>query len=1536
MKKQLLRTFLLFSLSIWCILPNSFAQISCNPGSLTFDQTITFSGASVQDNNIFEFDVCSGWNITDGQITIMVSGDLDGDNGQDERWIIGTEFAANAFDIGNTGNPLDQCDNTITSGPFGLSPLALSSWNADGTITFNIAATPENMYMICSNPMVSFRLELCYTECAPPVASCLPAVNAVLDATNPTNITLTPADIHAGITASCGIESLQLGSAASYSCMDIGQFFPVTLIVTDNCGQTDNCQTTVSVVDALPPVAVCNDLTIQLDVTGTGFAFAINALNPVMGVGNGSSDNCGGFNATLSQGTFTCADIGIQTVTLTVTDNVGLTDNCVANLTIEDNVNPQVVCASTTLQLDNNGNATLNPNDAVFAINEACTVAMVTASQTLFTCANITTGFPNIVTIEVTDQSNNMGFCNANIFVEDNVNPIAICSNITLPLNQFGSANITPAQIGGNSTDNCTITGLMLDNVNFMCADIGQNTVTLTVTDQSNNSSTCTAVVTVIDQTPPTPVCQNFTVSVDANGLATINFNNIVITATDNCGVLPGGQLTQDAFNCSELGANTVTASVTDVNGLTGSCQSTVIVVDLIPPTALCQDLTIDLDANGNATISPTQIDNGSNDNCNMITFSVFPSTFTCSNVGGNVVTLTVNDQSSNASTCNATVTVRDVTNPIALCQDATIFLDENGEATLTPNQIDNGSNDACGIASLALSKTAFDCSNIGSNTVVLTVTDNNGNISTCSANATVVDAIPAVILCRPSINTVNEPGVCGAEVILLPPVVIEENCSIVNVSNNAPNPFPIGTTTVTWTLTDAGGNPTSCLQNVTVNDTEAPEIECGASFVAHTSADNCGYPSYLLTPATATDNCSIMSITNDAPNFFPPGQYMVNYTATDFSGNSATCMQWVKIFDTTLPKLNSCPGDQIVEATNDDGAEATWPLPTAIDNCPGDIIWISSHNPGDFFLLGETEVTYTGFDQSGNSVECTFIIKVVPQPLPLTLQCLETIEISTQQDIDLDQIVWNSPLVQSLCEECDILKDAAFEHLGQFEGHNYYVFNSDEMTYEEAQLMAEDLGGYLTIISSEKENRFLHNELEEGTTAWFGLHDLGNGVPQWSDGEVYETNDWQEDITLISGTATGFVLTTEGDWQIQPMDESNYFLFEIPCYNLEMQTDNADNIGIPGTTTIVTYLATDMCGHEVTCDFELVFTEETVDYCTSASIVTDEDKQHFINHLVLGDYTNESGNNDGYGDFTDEYILLTPGEIVDFFANFGPLEHENPLYCRIWIDLNADGDFYDENELLGEAIDVLEMQDQLAVPFVDGSISSTRLRLAVSRFGYPEPCGAFENGEVEDYTVIFNHQLSACQTDVSLQGFRDGFSAQLSWVTQTNCQITTYDIERSTNGVDFEKIETDLADYTLKNIPEIYEGIDANPANGKNWYRLEVFPANSASFYTNVIQLKFNDEIQQITLYPNPADEYVNLHVKEATTSPATLQIFNTLGQPMYLQAFDELTSDDLQISLDGLVDGTYYVHLRIEGKRPFVQKLVVGKLNGFVPSAK
>ncbi len=67
--------------------------------------------------------------------------------------------------------------------------------------------------------------------------------------------------------------------------------------------------------------------------------------------------------------------------------------------------------------------------------------------------------------------------------------------------------------------------------------------------------------------------------------------------------------------------------------------------------------------------------------------------------------------------------------------------------AYIAASQIDNGSNDACGIASLSVVPGSFDCSNVGANTVTLTVTDNNGNVSTADAVVTVEDNVAPVAL---------------------------------------------------------------------------------------------------------------------------------------------------------------------------------------------------------------------------------------------------------------------------------------------------------------------------------------------------------------------------------------------------------------------------------------------------------------------------------------------------------------------------------------------------------------------------------------------------------------------------------------------------------------------------------------------------------------------------------------------------------------------------------------------------------------------
>src|SRR5204863_8090944 len=129
-------------------------------------------------------------------------------------------------------------------------------------------------------------------------------------------------------------------------------------------------------------------------------------------------------------------------------------------------------------------------------------------------------------------------------------------------------------------------------------------------------------------------------------------------------------------------------------------------VVDSVPPVAVCKDLTVQLDATGHPTITPADLYTASFGSCGIASLSLDKTNFDCTNIGTNSVTLTVTDNNGNLSTCTATVTVADSVPPLAVSQPLTIQLDATGHATITPEQINNGSSDACGIASLSLDKT--------------------------------------------------------------------------------------------------------------------------------------------------------------------------------------------------------------------------------------------------------------------------------------------------------------------------------------------------------------------------------------------------------------------------------------------------------------------------------------------------------------------------------------------------------------------------------------------------------------------------------------------------------------------------------------------------------------------------------------------------------------------------------------------------------------------------------------------------------------
>src|SRR5690606_28929105 len=155
------------------------------------------------------------------------------------------------------------------------------------------------------------------------------------------------------------------------------------------------------------------------------------------------------------------------------------------------------------------------------------------------------------------------------------------------------------------------------------------------------------------------------------------------------------------------------------------TCTTTVTVEDNIAPIAQCiAPITIQLDANGEASIDVTDIDDGSFDNCDIDTMTLSQTDFDCSHVGDNTIILTVTDVNGNVSTCTTTVTVEDNIAPTAQCvAPITIQLDANGEASIDVTDIDDGSFDNCDIDTMTLSQTNFDCSHVGDNIVILTVT---------------------------------------------------------------------------------------------------------------------------------------------------------------------------------------------------------------------------------------------------------------------------------------------------------------------------------------------------------------------------------------------------------------------------------------------------------------------------------------------------------------------------------------------------------------------------------------------------------------------------------------------------------------------------------------------------------------------------------------------------------------------------------------------------------------------------------------------
>ncbi|MGK0363803.1 MAG: hypothetical protein ACI85O_000856 [Saprospiraceae bacterium] len=137
-------------------------------------------------------------------------------------------------------------------------------------------------------------------------------------------------------------------------------------------------------------------------------------------------------------------------------------------------------------------------------------------------------------------------------------------------------------------------------------------------------------------------------------------------------------------------------------------------------------------------------------------------------------------------------------------------------------------------------------------------------------------------------------------------------------------------------------------------------------------------------------------------------------------------------------------------------------------------------------------------------------------------------------------------------------------------------------------------------------------------------------------------------------------------------------------------------------------------------------------EYCESAGLSTDYE---WIKRVKLHNVNNYSGDDGGYGDYTNLVVNLNPGQSKTIVLRPGFSGSSYREYWRVWVDWNQDGDFDDTGELEGQGSGFGAMYGTVSVPS-NAAAGHARMRISMKYGGYADYCGSFGEGEVEDYTI--------------------------------------------------------------------------------------------------------------------------------------------------------------------------------------------------------
>lgn len=792
-----------------------------------------------------------------------------------------------------------------------------------------------------------------------------------------------------------------------------------TWTATDKCGNQSDCIQIISVIDTIGLVLItgATDLTVECDGMGN-----ISELQSWLDDHGGMEvlDICSNgaliWTNNFSGLTDDCGQTGTAVVTFTATDACGNTVSSAATFSIVDSTPPAVTqeAADVTYACD-------VPDLPMLLQNWLDAQGGATAEDP---CSGVSwshdfNGFPGgcngsgtvLVTFTATDDCGHSTHTTASFTIVDNEAP-----EITKEA-EDRQANCNPdedypelvnwlMQHGyAEATDHCgpvnwsnDFPGILIDS----CGHTKSYTVTFTASDDCGNSTATTATFSIIDTMPPDILTEagDLTLECDLQANQQPDLQswldaNAGAVALDHCSAVTWTHdFTALLPDCGHTGHATVTFTATDACGNSARTTATFRIVDTTPPVFdhVPTDSTLSCEAS-----FPTD-DIVVFDACDSQLDIELIETLTpgnCASEYSLTKTWIATDDCGNSIAASQTLTIVDETAPqiMGVPTDETIRCTDQVPAPAQVIVTDNCDSNP----DLDFSEMTVGSACQRRIIRIWTATDDCGNSDSAQQTITVIDDVAPHISCPPDTTIECD---ASADPAFTGYASAADECSGITLLTWQDDTLVIDTCSYrierNWTAADSCGNVASCIQNITVTDTQAPVLTpVDTLLIGLMSGDTismeCDDLILLgLSAVAVSDNCDSHPDYEMLENVFSQDCLTAGYKAlmeciwkaTDNCGNTASLVIYVKVFDHTPPVI-VCPPDTTAQCE----ADGDYGLAVATDNCtdPVDVEY-SDHSTYVGLCHYLVERTWIATDACGLKDTCVQQIDVIDTESPVII----------------------------------------------------------------------------------------------------------------------------------------------------------------------------------------------------------------------------------------------------------------------------------------------------------------------------------------------------------------------------------------------------------------------------------------------------------------------------------------------------------------------------------------------------------------------